>query len=172
MAFEILCRPGAGDRLRMVRELAFAAGPAGMVGGQILDMAAEAGRISLEKLETIHLLKTGALIRASVVMGALSAANASAEQLRHLREYARDIGLAFQIRDDILDDTADTETLGKPGGSDRDGGKATYVALLGLEAARERTGNLAATATGALDGFGAAADPLRHLAAYIVERIN
>ena len=174
MAFEILCRPhaGKGDRLRMAHELARAAGPAGMVGGQVRDLAADGQRVSLAELETTHRLKTGALIRASVLLGALSSGNAIPGQLAQLSKYAGDIGLAFQIQDDILDEVSDTETLGKPQGSDRDADKATYVALLGLEAARARAVDLAASATKALDEFGEKADPLRYLAAYIVERIN
>ena len=174
MAFEILCRPdaGEGDRLRMAHELARAAGPAGMVGGQVRDLAADGQEVSLHELETTHRLKTGALIRASVLLGALSAGNATAGQLEGLGGYADHIGLAFQIQDDILDEVSDTGTLGKPQGSDRDGDKTTYVALLGLEPARERAGDLAASAAEALDEFGAGADPLRHLAAYIVERTN
>lgn len=174
MAFEILCRPdaGKGDRLRMAHELARAAGPAGMVGGQVRDLAADGQEVSLDELETTHRLKTGALIRASVLLGALSSGNATAAQLEGLGRYADHIGLAFQIQDDILDEVSDTGTLGKPQGSDRDGDKATYVALLGLEPARKRAGELTAGATRALDEFGADADPLRHLAAYIVERIN
>lgn len=174
MAFEILCRPhaGRGDRLRMAHELARAAGPAGMVGGQARDLAADGRRISLDELETTHRLKTGALIRASVLLGALSSGNATPAQLEQLGKYADDIGLAFQIRDDILDEVSDTATLGKPQGSDREADKATYVALLGLEPARARAADLAAGAAEALAGFGAEADPLRLLAAYIVERIN
>ncbi len=174
MAFEILCRPdaGKGDRLRMAHELAQAAGPAGMVGGQVRDLAADGQEVSLDELETTHRLKTGALIRASVLLGALSSGNATAAQLEGLGRYADHIGLAFQIQDDILDEVSDTGTLGKPQGSDRDGDKATYVALLGLEPARKRAGELTAGAARALDEFGADADPLRHLAAYIVERIN
>lgn len=174
MAFEILCRPhaGKGDRQRMAHELALAAGPAGMVGGQSRDLAADGQRIALDELETTHLLKTGALIRASVLLGALSSGNATPGKLEGLREYADRIGLAFQIQDDVLDEVSDTGTLGKPQGSDRDGDKATYVALLGLEPARARAGELAASATAALGDFGADADPLRHLAAYIIERIN
>ena len=174
MAFEMLCRPhaGKGDRLRMAHELARAAGPAGMVGGQVRDLAADGQRVSLAELETTHLLKTGALIRASVLLGALSSGNATPGQLAQLSKYAGDIGRAFQIQDDILDEVSDTETLGKPQGSDRDADKTTYVALLGLEPARARAADLAAGAAKALAGFDAEADPLRYLAAYIVERIN
>ncbi len=175
MAFEILCRPhaaGKGDRLRMARELAQATGPAGMIGGQSRDLAADGQRISLDELETIHLLKTGALIRASVLLGALSSGKATPGKLERLSEYAGHIGLAFQVQDDVLDEVSDTGTLGKPQGSDRDGDKATYVALLGLDSARARAADLAANATAALGEFGADADPLRHLAAYIIERIN
>ncbi len=175
MAFEILCRPHAGDscdRLRMAHELARAAGPAGMAGGQARDLAAAGRKLSLDELETTHRLKTGALIQASVSLGAMSAGKATPEQLAGLSEYARQIGLAFQIQDDILDEVSDTGTLGKPRGSDRDADKATFVALLGLETARARAGELAANAAQALGEFSASADPLRRLAAYIVARIN
>lgn len=174
MAFEILCRPGEGNgnRLRMARELAAAAGPAGMVGGQMRDMAADGKEVSMTALETTHLLKTGALIRASVLLGGLSSGQATREQLERLLDYASHIGLAFQIQDDILDVVADTDTLGKPQGSDRDQNKNTYATLLGLDAARARTRQLAAEAAGAVEGFGENAAPLHHLAAYIVERIN
>ena len=174
MAFEILCRPhaGKGDRLRMAHELALAAGPAGMAGGQARDLAAEGRQLSLKELETTQLLKTGALIKASVLLGAMSTGQASPEQLARLSEYARHIGLAYQIQDDILDEVSDTGTLGKPQGSDRDGGKATYAALLGIKQARARAGELTASAARALGGFGANADPLRRLAVYVIARTN
>lgn len=174
MAFEILCRAreGNGNRLRMARELAAAAGPAGMVGGQMRDMAADGKEVSLAELEATHLLKTGALIRASVLLGGLSSGQATQEQLERLLEYASHIGLAFQIQDDILDVVADTNTLGKPQGSDCDQNKHTYVALLGLDSARARTRQLAADAAGAIEEFGDNAAPLHYLAAYIVERTN
>ena len=174
MAFEILCQPRADsdNRLRMARELALAAGPAGMVGGQMRDMAADGRRVSLSELETTHLLKTGALIRASVLLGAMSTGIATSAQLERLGEYAHHIGLAFQIQDDILDVVADTGTIGKPQGSDRDRNKPTYVALLGLESSRDRARELAARATGAIVEFSEQAAPLRQLAAYIVDRVN
>ena len=174
MAFEILCRPRArsSNQLRMAHELALAAGPAGMVGGQARDIAAEGRQDSLAELETTHLLKTGALISASVLLGGLSTGRATGGQLDSLREYARHIGLAFQIQDDILDVVTDTGTLGKPQGSDRDKNKQTYVSLLGLESARARARQLAADATAAVGEFGDNAAALRDLAAYIVDRIN
>ena len=173
MAFEVLSQPhaGKGDRLRMMHELTRAVGPAAWARAS-RDLAADGHRISLEELETTHLLKTGALIQASVLLGALSTDRANPGQLERLREYARNIGLAFQIQDDILDEVSDTGTLGKPQGSDRDGDKATYVALLGLDSARARAAQLTANAAGALGEFGANADPLRQLAAYIIERVN
>jgi len=174
MAFAVLCRsPASGDaRLQMVRELALAVGPSGMVGGQARDMAAVERQVSFAELETTHLLKTGALIQASVTLGALSAEHADLQALGPLRDYARQIGLAFQIHDDVLDETAATETLGKPQGSDRQGNKPTYATLLGLETARNRARELAQQAIAALAEFDEKAAPLRHLATYIIERGN
>jgi len=172
MAFELLSAPGAGDRLGMVRELALAVGPQGMVAGQVRDLAAEGVESSLAELETIHRLKTGALIEASVMLGALGAGRATPEQLERLREYGGHIGLAFQVQDDILDVVADTETLGKPQGSDQESGKTTYVSLLGLADAKLKANELASGAIGALADFGPEAAPLRQLAQYIVDRVN
>ena len=175
MAFDILSAPGRrkGDSSAMVRELARAAGPHGMVAGQMRDLAADGAGTSLAELETTHRLKTAALIEASVLLGAMSAGGASATQLAQLREYGRRLGLAFQIQDDILDVIADTETLGKPQGSDSERGLPTYVSLLGLDSARERASRLVAGASGALAGFGVEeAAPLRRLAEYVVERID
>ena len=124
-------------RLRMLGVLAQAAGSRGMVGGQALDLAAVGEELSLVELENMHIHKTGALIRASVLLGALSAPHADTECLAHLDHYAKCVGLAFQIRDDILDVVGDTATLGKTSGADRALNKPTYPSLLGLEGARE-----------------------------------
>ena len=156
-------------RLRMVATLAAATGTEGMVGGQALDMSSEAARPSTEALERIHRLKTGALLRASLELGAL-AAGASADQARALTTYGGHVGLAFQIVDDILDVEGDTADLGKTAGADEERAKATYPALLGLEASRERARAETDAAVAALDCFGAAADPLRTLARYITNR--
>lgn len=171
-AFELLGQlPAASAELRLalVGALAAAAGPRGMVGGQAIDLAAVQQRIDLDHLETMHRLKTGALIRASVRMGAL-AAEASAAQLQALDRYAAAIGLSFQVQDDILDITSDTATLGKQQGADMARDKPTYPALLGLEAATAKALALHREALDALRGFDHRADRLRQLSAYIVER--
>ena len=171
-AFELLAQlPGvaAETRLALIETLAAAAGPRGMVGGQAIDLAAVRQRIDLTHLETMHRLKTGALIRAAVRMGAL-AAHASAGQLEALDRYAAAIGLSFQVQDDILDITSDTGTLGKQQGADQARDKPTYPALLGLEQAQAKAQALHNEALSALSGFGAGANRLRELSAYIIER--
>ena len=177
LAFEILasdpaitCPPSA--RLEMIRELAQASGSRGMAGGQAIDIAAEGTQLSLEALQTMHRYKTGALIRASVRLGALGAADLDDSQRRQLDQYAEAIGLAFQIRDDILDVEADTATLGKPQGSDQAKGKPTYTSLLGLDGAREKAQELHREALAGLSGFGDEVEPLRWLSSYIVDRAN
>jgi len=171
-AFELLAQlpdVAAETRLALVAALAAAAGPRGMVGGQAIDLAAVRRRIDLPHLETMHRLKTGALIRAAVRMGAL-AARASSAQLAALDRYAAAIGLSFQVQDDILDVTGDTSTLGKQQGADQARDKPTYPALLGLDNARAKAQALHAQAQAALAEFGAGADRLRQLSAYIIER--
>lgn len=160
----------AALRLRLVQELAQASGAAGMVAGQAIDLGAVDTQLSLAELETMHAHKTGALIRASVIMGALATAQASGDQLKALDRYARAIGLAFQVQDDILDVIADTETLGKRQGADEALNKPTYVSLLGLENAQAKAQELHQTALASLADFDHNADPLRALSAYIVER--
>jgi farnesyl diphosphate synthase len=162
--------PNPAIRLRMLGILAQAAGSRGMVGGQAIDLAATGRELSLAELENMHIHKTGALIRASVLLGALSQPATDPALLERLDRYAKCIGLAFQIRDDILDVVGDTATLGKPQGSDRVLNKPTYPALLGLEGAREHAHLLHQDALASLDAFGDEADPLRWIAAYIVER--
>lgn len=164
--------PDPAVRLRMLNVLAQAAGSRGMAGGQAIDLAATGRELSLAELENMHIHKTGALIRASVVLGALSAPAVDAASMERLDRYAKCIGLAFQIRDDILDVIGDTTTLGKPQGSDRALNKPTYPALLGLEGAREHAHLLYQDALASLDAFGEPADPLRWIAAYIVERTS
>jgi geranylgeranyl diphosphate synthase, type II len=178
LAFEVLtsdvakrdCPPG---RLaQMVRVLAQAAGAAGMVGGQAIDLEAVGRPLSLDQLEDMHLRKTGALIQASVRLGALSAPEVQEETLARLDAYAKCIGLAFQIRDDILDVEGDTATLGKTRGADASRNKPTYPSLLGLGGARELARALHEQALAQLDALGAAADRLRWLAQHIVERVS
>ncbi len=170
-AFELLAQlPVDTDlRIQLILSLASASGPRGMVGGQAIDLAAVQKRIDLPHLETMHRLKTGALIRAAVRMGAL-AAGANDAQLDALDCYAAAIGLSFQVQDDILDITSDTATLGKPQGSDIERDKPTYPALLGLEAARQKALDLHGEALNALATFGERARHLRDLSAFIIER--
>ncbi len=157
-------------KLQLIQQLAQAAGASGMVGGQAIDLASVDQQLNLNQLEQMHNLKTGALIRASVRMGALATGRASDSQLQALDDYARAIGLAFQVQDDILDVTADTETLGKQQGADQALNKPTYVSLLGLDRARAKAQQLHQQALQALDGFDERAQPLRDLASYIVAR--
>jgi len=173
LAFESLVQaPEVSDhtRLALVKELAQASGAAGMVGGQAIDLASVDQQPSLAQLEHMHNLKTGALIRASVRMGALTTGRANQAQLSALTHYANAIGLAFQVKDDILDVVADTETLGKQQGADIALNKPTYVSLLGLEGAQEKAQELHHSALAALEGFDDKANPLRQLSAYIIER--
>lgn len=157
-------------RLRLIETLAQAAGSRGMVGGQVIDLAAMGQELNLVELEDMHIHKTGALIRASVLMGALSQPDLAEEGLEKLDHYGKCIGLAFQIRDDILDVIADTKTLGKTQGADIALNKPTYPALLGLDSSRDRAKNLCEDALDSLAEFGPEANLLRWIAAYIVER--
>ncbi|MDD1013753.1 (2E,6E)-farnesyl diphosphate synthase [Pseudomonas rubra] len=159
-------------RLAMVQALAMAAGPAGMVGGQAIDLGSVGLKLDQTALEFMHRHKTGALIEASVKLGALASARADQIQLKALQTYAQAIGLAFQVQDDILDVESDTATLGKRQGADIARDKPTYPALLGLDAAKAYALELRDHALHALRPFDAAAEPLRELARYIVERRN
>ena len=159
------------QKLAMVAALANAAGAAGMVGGQCVDINATDSDMSLSQLEFMHALKTGALIRAALALGGI-AAQANPQQLRALDLYGEKIGLAFQVVDDILDVEGDTQVLGKTQGKDSAANKPTYVKLLGIEGAREQAQQLLTQALAALEDFSEAADPLRQLARYIIERKN
>lgn len=173
LAFELLSDMPELDpalALRLVQELSRAAGGAGMVAGQAIDLGAVDTHLSLAELETMHTHKTGALIRASVIMGALATGTASDLQLAALDRYARAVGLAFQVQDDILDVVADTQTLGKRQGADEALNKPTYVSLLGLEQAQAKALDLHREALDALSSFDDSAAQLRALSAYIVER--
>jgi geranylgeranyl diphosphate synthase type II len=173
-AFKVLARGGAQAAspavlLETIAELAEAAGSAGMVGGQVIDLLGEGRALGLAELEVMHRRKTGALFVAAVCGGArLGGANQA--QLAALREYARALGLAFQVIDDVLDVEASTEAIGKRTNKDGARGKSTYPALMGVERARELAHNLIAQATDALREFDNRAEPLRALAAYAVER--
>jgi geranylgeranyl diphosphate synthase type II len=161
--------PAAGDWLRVIRCISDAAGALGMVEGQMRDIASEGVPLSLEALETLHGLKTGALIRASVISGAILA-RASREQNRELDTYARHIGMAFQVADDILNVSGDAALMGKAVGTDAARGKNTYPALMGLAEAREKARIHVEKALGALAAFDGRAEPLRAIARYVVER--
>ena len=175
LAFSALLDPtlttlDAETRLRMVNGLAFAAGPAGMVGGQAIDLGSVGLKLDQAALEYMHRHKTGALIEASVQLGALASGQATDDNLQALSVYARAIGLAFQVQDDILDVESDTATLGKRQGADIARDKPTYPALMGLEQAKSYALELRDQALNALRPFDAAAELLRELARYIVDR--
>lgn len=173
LAFELLTQSDLPSdiQIQLIRQLTLGSGVNGMVLGQAIDLAAVDHQLDLAQLETMHRYKTGALIRASVAMGAICA-GADEQQLAALDDYAAAIGLAFQVQDDILDVTSDTVTLGKQQGADIARNKPTYVSLLGLGAAKIKADELHRQALGALDSFGESATPLRQLASYIVERSN
>lgn len=157
------------QRVDLVRVISKAVGFDGMVGGQALDLAAEHQALEADALQNIHRLKTGALIAASAEAGAICA-NASTAQRQALVEFATAIGLAFQVTDDVLDVTGDSESLGKTAGKDIKAEKSTYVSALGLAGAKEEADRLLNAALEALDIFGARADPLRDLARQMVHR--
>jgi len=173
LAFEMLAGGAAGadgaGRAEMVRLLAQAAGSRGMAGGQAIDLAALGRTLTLPELEFMHILKTGALIRASVRLGAHCGALGAAE-LERLDHYAKLVGLAFQVVDDVLDAQATTATLGKTAGKDAAQGKPTYVSLLGIERARELAEELRRESHEALAGFGGRGERLQALADFIVLR--
>lgn len=175
LAFDILAEDpdmvaDPARRLEIIRVLARASGTAGMAGGQALDLAATGHDIDVEALTRMHRLKTGALIAAAVVMGALSAPATDAHTVARLEAFGRHIGLAFQIRDDILDVEGDAGTLGKATGADEARHKPTFPSILGMEAAKRRARELCEQALAAIVGLDGKADPLRELARYIVLR--
>ncbi|PXW28205.1 polyprenyl synthetase family protein [Paraburkholderia caballeronis] len=157
---------------KLVRELALASGSVGMAGGQAIDLASVGHALSREQLETMHRMKTGALLRASVRMGALAGTVADAHALESLDRYAAAVGLAFQVVDDILDVTTDSATLGKTAGKDAKDGKPTYVSIIGLDASRALAQQLRADAHAALEPFGALAQRLAELADLVVNRVS
>ena len=159
----------ADTRIALVRELALASGAAGMCAGQMLDMQATGGVLALQALERLHSLKTGALIRAAVRMGALCA-GAPRGVVDGLDAFASALGLAFQVRDDLLDVEASSQQLGKTAGKDAAQGKSTYVALLGVDATRSLLGELRGRMQSALTTLGPDADALRALADFSVAR--
>ena len=157
-------------QVAMLRLLAHAAGSAGMCGGQAIDLDSVGVSLTLEQLEQMHQLKTGALLRAAVILGALAGKDLDQDDMTALNTYARAIGLAFQVVDDVLDATADSATLGKTAGKDAADNKPTYVSILGLEPSRALAQTLRLDAHAALAPFGDKALRLRELADLIVQR--
>lgn len=155
-----------------VRILANLAGVAGMVGGQVLDLQSEAAAPTLEKLQTIDKLKTGALIKASVLLGCYAANVVDNEKLKAAEKYAECIGMAFQIVDDILDVTSNSETLGKPVGSDEKNNKITYVSFMGVEKSEKIVDDLTNEAIASLEGFEGDTQFIKELALSLAKRNN
>ncbi len=173
LAFQLLSEHRLNDdvakQLQMVKLLAVASGSRGMAGGQAIDLASVGKQLTLPELEQMHIHKTGALIRAAILLGA-HCGNLNQAQLDKLDHYGKCIGLAFQVVDDVLDSEADTATLGKTAGKDADNDKPTYVTLLGVPAAKTMAAELHGEALDALAEFGPAAQRLRELADFIVMR--
>ncbi len=184
LAFQIMVRGKdervfPAQRLEMINILSMASGSRGMAGGQAIDLAAVGQPLNEAELENMHIHKTGALIRASVKMAALcgdggdgGTADLSSEQVEKLDHYAKCIGLAFQITDDILDETSDTDTLGKPQGADRALNKPTYPSIMGLQASQELAQTLVTDAINSLQAFDTQAESLRGIAHFILERTH
>jgi geranylgeranyl diphosphate synthase type II len=171
MAFETIAADAEpAIACRLIRELASATGPAGMIGGQVLDMAGEKQSLTLEQLQQVHRLKTGALITVACRLGAISAGITSETKLQSIASFGRHLGLAFQIVDDVLDVTSTPEQLGKATGKDASKGKNTYPGLLGLEPSRREAANQLEAAIAAVADLGPAAEGLRALARFVVER--
>jgi farnesyl diphosphate synthase len=175
LAFQILAEDrdlpaDAALRLRLVAILAHASGTAGMAGGQALDLAAQGRTLTLAEIEEMHARKTGALIRASVMMSAACAPQISADSERALERYATDLGLAFQIQDDLLDIEGDPKVTGKATGADEARDKPTYPAVAGLETARDKARVLHGSARHAAASLGPRAEPLCALADWLVNR--
>lgn len=173
LAFELLAREdvgNAGKQLEMIRLLAYAGGSRGMAGGQAIDLESVGQLLTQPELELMHALKTGALIRAAVLLGALCGQPLSAEERESLDRFAKRVGLLFQVVDDILDCTGSTATLGKTAGKDAVADKPTYVSLLGIERAREFADDLRTQALAALAIFGESGQRLTELTDFITHR--
>ena len=174
LAFEVLASHTLADdprvQIEMLKLLGHASGSRGMAGGQAVDLAAVGKALTEPELEFMHIHKTGALIRAAALLGALCGAPLSAEHRAKLDHYTKCIGLLFQVVDDILDATASSATLGKTANKDADDGKPTYVSILGLSEAKERAADLLGEARGALEVFGDKAHRLDALAVFIGTR--
>ena len=177
MAFELCSQDDeansltADQRLKIIRELAFGSGHQGMVGGQVMDIQAENQEVELAHLQKIHSHKTGQLIRAAVRIGGIIG-GASSAQLESLTGYAEDIGLAFQIADDVLNKVGTREELGKDAGTDEKRGKKTYPSFFGIDGSRQLGEECVERAIKRLESFDQQADPLRQIATYIIERRN
>ena len=175
LAFQVIASAEAlndSEKAAIVRTVSEACGSLGMTGGQSIDLASEGQSLSAGDLAAMHYLKTGALIRACVMSASCLAHNLSPEKLAALDQFSRDIGLAFQIRDDILDVAGETGVIGKRAGADQKLSKATWPALFGLNEARRRCDALLNSGSAHLSVFGADAEPLNLLATYIVERVH
>jgi farnesyl diphosphate synthase len=174
LAFQLLSEHTLSDnpasQLQMVKLLAVASGSRGMAGGQAFDLASVGKQLTLPELEFMHIHKTGALIRAAILLGAHCGNALNAAQLAKLDRFGKCVGLAFQVVDDVLDAEADTATLGKTAGKDADNDKPTYVTLLGVAQAKKMAAELHAEALESLSEFGATAQRLRELADFIVIR--
>ena len=175
LAFEVLAGPeppAAKINLRVIQELSRAIGTrAGMVGGQVVDLEAEDGKVDASRLEYIHASKTGALIRMAVRSGARYG-GAEGDDLNRVTAYGEKVGLAFQIADDLLDELRSTEELGKTAGKDKQQHKATYPALFGVEESRRKAGQLVQEACDALQPYGDRGARLREIASYLIERTS
>ena len=174
LSFQIISQDkllkNATQKLQMLHILALASGSRGMAGGQAIDIDSVGIPLTREELEQMHIHKTGALIRAAALLGAYSADEPDDEKVKAIDHFAKSIGLAFQVVDDILDAEADTQTLGKTAGKDAKNNKSTYVTILGLSAAKQLARELHANAMAALSFYGREADYLRHLANFITQR--
>ncbi len=175
LAFQIIAsdpkiKVDDSQRLKMIQTLARASGSQGMAGGQAIDLAAVGKKLDISELENMHTHKTGALIKASAEIGALSTNKRNDALFSAISDYAKYIGIAFQVKDDILDIESDTSTLGKPQGSDESMNKPTYPNLLGLEGAKEMAHKLHHKAIKCLDVFDEKAKMLREIADYIINR--
>lgn len=174
-AFEVLAEDGthqdAGVRIELVKELSKSAGAFGMVGGQMLDLVAHQHDLDMSEIARLQRMKTGGLINFACIAGGILG-KASESAMQKLHGFAHDLGLAFQIVDDLLDVTASTEDLGKRAGKDHEQGKATFVSMMGIENAREQAHILRDQAIEHLDVFEAKADPLRDMAHFVVNRVS
>jgi farnesyl diphosphate synthase len=173
LAFEVLSHPAThpdgGVRAELVHALAVAGGMAGMVGGQMIDLAAENMTLDIGAITRLQRMKTGAIIAFSCEAGGILG-HASPEERKALNAYAHDLGLAFQIVDDLLDAEGTAESIGKPAGADAAAGKATFVSILGLERARDQARMLGEQANAHLEPFGPKADPLRWMTEFVISR--